>query len=113
MHALLWLALCIPPPIGGPTCSASIAAAQADPNAHPSEDDVGDDDNLFEPKRRDTGSGADASNLTALDAADSSRVPLDDSLLAKWGDPGRTEQLRNRFVTGESWLLMQTVGLHA
>ena len=75
---------------------------QPDPNAHPSEDEVDNDDTLFEPTRRDTGSGADASNLNALDAADSSRVPLDDSLLAKWGDPGQTEQLRNRFVTGES-----------
>ncbi|KAL3145804.1 hypothetical protein ABBQ38_015181 [Trebouxia sp. C0009 RCD-2024] len=88
-------------PAAEPTRGKGASQQQADPNAHPSEDDVGDDDNLFEPKRRDTGSGADASNLTALDAADSSRVPLDDSLLAKWGDPGRTEQLRNRFVTGD------------
>ena len=87
---------------------------QADPNPHPSDDEVDDDDdidddeNLFEPKRRDTGAGADASNLNALDAADSSRVPLDDSLLAKWGDPGQTQQLRNRFVTGESLLHVLT-----
>ena len=68
---------------------------QADPNPHPSDAEVDDDDdeNLFE-----------TSNLNALDAADSSRVPLDDSLLAKWGDPGQTQQLRNRFVTGKSLL---------
>ena len=73
---------------------------QSDPDAHPS-NDGDDDDNLFEPKRRDMGSGADGSNLDALDAADSSRVALDDSLLTQWGEPGQTERLRNRFVTGE------------
>ena len=72
-------------------------------DAHPSNegDDVDDDDDLFEPKRQSMGSGADGSNLDALDAADSSRVALDDSLLTKWGEPGQTERLRNRFVTGE------------
>ena len=76
---------------------------QSDPDKHPSHgaDEDDDDDDLFEPKRRDTGSGAAGSNLDALDASDSSRVALDDSLLTKWGEPGQTERLRNRFVTGE------------
>ena len=76
---------------------------QSIPDANLANDDDGvdDDDDLFEPKKRDTGSGGDGSNLDALDAADSSRVALDDSLLTKWGEPGQTERLRNRFVTGK------------
>lgn len=73
---------------------------QSDANSSDA-DDVDDDGDLFEPKRRDTGSGADASNPNALDAPDSSRVAIGDSLLSKWGEPGQTEQLRNRFVTGK------------
>lgn len=65
------------------------------------EEDVDDDDDLFEPRRRDSGAGADASSPNALDAPDSSRVVIDDSLLTKWSEAGRAEQLRNRFVTGE------------
>ena len=77
-------------------------------NANLSDDDeIDDDGDLFEPKKRDTGSGADASNPDALDATDSSRVAMGDSLLSKWGEPGQTEQLRNRFVTGK---LLHTLG---
>ncbi len=65
------------------------------------EEDADDDVDLFEPRRRDSGGGADANSPNALDAPDSSRVAIDDSLLTKWSEAGRPEQLRNRFVTGE------------
>ena len=64
-----------------------------------SDDD--DDGDLFEPKPRGSAMEADASNPDALDAPDSSRVPLDDSLLLKWSEPGAAQKLRNRFVTGK------------
>ncbi len=77
-------------------------ALQPPPNLDASdEEDVDDDDDLFEPRRRDSGAGADANSPNALDAPDSSRVVIDDSLLTKWSEAGRPEQLRNRFVTGE------------
>ena len=75
---------------------------QPPPNlAASDEEDADDDDDLFEPRRRDSGAGADANSPNALDAPDSSRVAIDESLLAKWSEAGRPEQLRNRFVTGE------------
>ena len=75
---------------------------QPEPNLDASDgDNVDEDDNLFEPRRRDSGAGADANNPDALDAPDSSRVAIDDSSLTKWSQPGQSEQLRNRFVTGE------------
>lgn len=82
---------------------SEVCALQSAPSAHPDiddevNDDEDEDDDLFAPKRRDLGSGADGSSL---DAPDSSRVALDDSLLTEWGEPGRTERLRNRFVSGE------------
>ena len=77
-------------------------ALQPLPNLDASdEEDADDDDDLFEPRRRDSGSGADANSPNALDAPDNSRVAIDDSLLTKWSEAGRPEQLRNRFVTGE------------
>jgi len=76
---------------------------QPPPNldASDKEDSDDDDDALYEPRRRDSGAGADANSPNALDAPDSSRVAIDDSLLTKWSEAGRPEQLRNRFVTGE------------
>ena len=71
---------------------------QPEQSPGPSSDD---DNDLFEPKKRQTASGADGSSPHALDTPDSSRVAIDDSLLSKWGVPGQIEQLRNRFVTGE------------
>lgn len=71
---------------------------QADLDADASDPD--NDDDLFEPRKRNSGAGADGSNPDALDAPDSSRVAIDDSLLTKWDEPGQAEQLRNRFVTG-------------
>lgn len=77
-------------------------ASQPLPNLDASdEEDADNDDDLFEPRRRDSGAGADANSPNALDAPDSSRVAIDDSLLSKWSEAGRPEQLRNRFVTGE------------
>lgn len=58
-----------------------------------------DNDDLFAPKTSQGGGQADT-NADAIDAPDNSRVDLDDALLAKWSEPGRTQQLRNRFVTG-------------
>ena len=77
-------------------------ALQPAPNTDALGDSTSDDENLFEPKQTSTGTGtgADTSSPDALNAADSSRVAIDDSLLSKWGEPGQTEQLRNRFVTG-------------
>jgi len=76
-------------------------ALQPPPNLDASDEEDADDDDLFEPRRRDSGAGADANSPNALDAPDSSRVVIDDSLLTKWSEAGRPEQLRNRFVTGE------------
>lgn len=70
--------------------------------AVPANDGSGsDDDELFAPK---SGQGREQTdnNADAIDAPDHSRVDLDDALLAKWNQPGRTEQLRNRFVTGKT-----------
>ena len=64
-----------------------------------SDTDEEDDGDLFEPKRRSV-SEADDRDPDALDAPDSSRVPMDDSLLHKWSEASRAQKLRNRFVTG-------------
>ena len=67
----------------------------------PTNDGSGSDDNeLFAPKSQQAREQTD-NNADAIDAPDHSRVDLDDALLAKWSEPGRTEQLRNRFVTGK------------
>lgn len=58
-----------------------------------------DDDDLFAPMNTESRNQAD-NDADAIDAPDHSRVDLDDALLARWGEPGKTEQLRNRFVTG-------------
>ena len=63
-----------------------------------------EDDDLFAPKQQQSQAAADA-NADALDAPDHSRIDIDDSLLDKWNEPGRAEQLRDRFVTGASVLL--------
>lgn len=75
-------------------------AMQAAPARGGSDSD--DDDDLFAPKKGQDEAHADH-NADAVDAPDHSRVDLDDAVLAKWNEPGKTEQLRNRFVTGDSY----------
>jgi ribosome biogenesis protein BMS1 len=66
--------------------------------------DSDSDDELFRPKRpqsgEDAGAGAGAGGADAADALDSSRVAVPPEVLDAWRDEGAAERLRNRFVTG-------------
>lgn len=75
-------------------------AQQTKPAFNPADSDEDDEGDLFA-KPKGSAIEADASNPDAVDAPDSSRVPLDDSLLLKWSESGAAQKLRNRFVTGD------------
>ncbi len=64
-----------------------------------------EDSDLFRLRNADeAGSDSAAPDLDADDALDASALPLAELDVSRWAEDGAAEQLRNRFVTGESSL---------
>lgn len=64
-----------------------------------SESDEDDTEDLFRPAKAATGLAA--SDLSAIDAVDTSCQPVDPEQLQQWESAEAKESLRNRFVTGD------------
>lgn len=76
-------------------------AAAAAPGARGAGSDAGSDsdDELFVPRQSGRAGGG-AGDAEDPEAPDTVREAFDEASLAAWGDPGATERLRDRFVTG-------------